>query len=54
MPLLYDNKQIVLSTLFYKLGYIFEDYYRDTEYWQKAKDQYYEKALRKEKEYENN
>ena len=46
--------EVVLSTLFYKLGYIFEDYYRDTEYWQKAKDQYYEKALRKEKEYENN
>ena len=36
MPLLDDNKQIVLSTLFYQLGYIFEDYYRDTEYWQKA------------------
>ena len=43
---------IVISPLFSKLSYIWEDYYLDDNYWQDAYNRYKEEAVRKESEYE--
>ena len=43
---------IVISPLFDKLSYLWEDYYLDNNYWQDAYNRYKEEAVRKESEYE--